>query len=154
MKFQCPWCSRSKYWLLEDCRFKCSSCRRSFTDQRKSVRISRFKLHEVVREFLFEHSTNTILTSVDIPRYMFLKIWAMMRVVMTQDVPGIFEGVVEVDETYVGGQWRNKRKVQRLQGTRRARGASKHTVFGILWRNGCVWAELVPGVESGTPFRA
>ena len=67
---------------------------------------------------------------------------------MTQDVPEVFEGVVEVDETYVGGQWRNKRKVQRLQGTKRGRGTSKHPVFGILCRNGYVWAELVPGVES------
>jgi transposase len=104
----------------------------------------------VVQEFLLEHSTNTILTRVDISRYMLLKILTTMRMVMTQDVPEVFEGEVEVDETYVGGQWRNKRKVQRLQGTKRGRGTSKHPVFGILCRNGYVWAELVPGVESAT----
>ena len=99
---------------------------------------------------MLEHSTNTILTRVDISRYMLLKILTAMRMVMTQDVPEVFEGVVEVDETYVGGQWRNKRKVQRLQGTKRGRGTSKQPVFGILCRNGYVWAEMVPGVESAT----
>ena len=150
MKFQCSRCSSNKYWLLGDGRFRCSSCRRSFTDSRQRVRISRSKLREVVQEFLLEHSTNTILTRVDISRYMLLKILTAMRMVMTQDVPEVFEGVVEVDETYVGGQWRNKRKVQRLQGTKRGRGTSKQPVFGILCRNGYVWAELVPGVESAT----
>ena len=150
MKFQCSRCSSNKYWLLGDGRFRCSSCRRSFTDSRQRVRISRSKLREVVQEFLLEHSTNTILTRVDISRYMLLKILTAMRMVMTQDVPEVFEGVVEVDETYVGGQWRNKRKVQRLQGTKRGRGTSKQPVFGILCRNGYVWAEMVPGVESAT----
>lgn len=99
---------------------------------------------------MLEHSTNTNLTRIDISRYMLLKILTMMRLVMIQDAPEVFEGAVEVDETYLGGKWKNKRKVQRSQGTKRGRCMSKQLVFGILCRNGYVWTEVVPGVEAAT----
>jgi len=57
---------------------------------------------------------------------------------------------VEVDETYLGGQWKNKRKTIREAGTKRGRGTKKQPVFGILCRNGTVWAEVVNDVEAGT----
>ena len=55
---------------------------------------------------------------------------------MTKDVPEIFSGTVEVDETYLGGQWKNKRKTIRDKGSKRGRGTKKQPVFGILCRNG------------------
>jgi hypothetical protein len=57
---------------------------------------------------------------------------------MLRDIPEVFEGESEVDETYLGGQGKNKRKVQRFQGTKRGRGTSKQLVFGILYFNGFV----------------
>jgi hypothetical protein len=56
----------------------------------------------------------------------------IIREGMLRDIPGVFEGAVEVDGTYVGGQWKNKRKVQQSRGTQRGRGKSKHPIFGIL----------------------
>ncbi len=35
-------------------------------------------------------------------------------------------------------------------GSKRGRGTSKQAVFGILCRNGQVWAEVVPNVEANT----
>jgi transposase len=69
---------------------------------------------------------------------------------MARDIPSAFSGVVEVDETYLGGAWRNKRRSQRAQGTLRGRGTTKQAVFGILARGGQVWAEVVPNVEAKT----
>ncbi|MCK9593295.1 MAG: transposase, partial [Methanoregula sp.] len=66
-----------------------------------------------------------------------------IRIVLVKDVPEIFSGTVEVDETYVGGQWKNKRKTIRDHGTKRGRDTKKQPVFGILCRNGQVWAEVV-----------
>jgi hypothetical protein len=64
----------------------------------------------------------------------------LIRRALTQDVPDIFSGTVEVDETYLGGQWKNKRKTIREAGTKRGRDIKKQPVFGILCRNGTVWA--------------
>jgi transposase len=69
---------------------------------------------------------------------------------MAQDVPPIFHGTVEVDETYVGGQRKNQRKPQRAQATKRGRGTAKTPVFGILCRGGAVWAQIVPDVQAAT----
>jgi transposase-like protein len=69
---------------------------------------------------------------------------------MAQDLPPAFSGVVEIDETYLGGAWKNRRRAERGQGTRRGRGTSKQAVFGILCRGGQVWAEIVPNVEAKT----
>jgi transposase len=64
-----------------------------------------------------------------------------------KDVQEIFSGTVEVDETYLGGQWKNKRKFIRDYGSKRGRGTTKQPIFGILCRNGLVWAEIVDNVE-------
>jgi transposase len=65
---------------------------------------------------------------------------------MLHEVPPIFRGEVEIDETYLGGAWKNKRRSQRERG----RGTSKAPVFGILCRGSQVWARVVPNVETRT----
>jgi transposase-like protein len=150
MKHICPECSNNKVWSLKDGRFRCSKCRETFSDPRHKIRISKVKLRRIVQEFLLEHSTNIILSRVDISKYMLLKILTLLRVAINQDLPEVFEGTVEVDETYLGSQWKNKRlSVKRnLPKAKRGRGTNKQAVFGILCRKGKVWADLINGVEA------
>ena len=53
----------------------------------------------------------------------------------------MFSGTVEVDETYLGGKWKNKRLSERKKGTFRGRETRKTPVFGILCWGGKVWAQ-------------
>jgi transposase-like protein len=72
-----------------------------------------------------------------------------LRDVMSLDVPGVLSGTVEVDETYIGPQWRNLPWSVRKRGTKRGRGTSKQPVFGIIERGrGVVRAFLVPDVKK------
>jgi transposase len=85
-----------------------------------------------------------------IERKRVLRALTIIRTSLTKDVPEIFSGTVEVDETYIGGQWKNKRKFVRDQGSKRGRSSKKQPVFGILCRNGTVWAEVVDSVGAET----
>jgi transposase-like protein/DNA-directed RNA polymerase subunit RPC12/RpoP len=151
MKTNCPKCkNESNFWRLKDDRLKCANCRHKFTVKKKKAEINTGILKQVISEFGLEHSTNTILDRVNVSKYKLLKTLALLRKEMIKDVPEVFEGIVEVDETYLGGQWKNKRlwvKKQQKQ-SKKGRGTTKQPAFGILCRNGKIWAELVSGVEA------
>jgi hypothetical protein len=56
----------------------------------------------------------------------------IVKRVLTKDVPGIFSGTVEVDETYLGGQWKNKRKIIRDMSTKRGRRTKIKRIIKLL----------------------
>jgi len=95
-------------------------------------------------------SSARVADEARIDRKKVLRALTLAREVMARDIAPAFEGTVEIDETYLGGSWRNKRKDVRAKGSKRGRGTSKQPVFGILCRNGQVWAEIVPNVEADT----
>jgi transposase len=114
------------------------------------LRLTKDQWKAIIKWFLLEQSSQNIALRTSIKRLRVLRSLTIIRRVLTKDVPGIFFGTVEVDETYLGGQWKNKRKSIRDQGTKRGRGTRKQPVFGILCRNGTVWAEVVDDVEAET----
>jgi transposase len=150
MVLKCPRCKSRKFWQLSDGRVKCVRCKLRFSKRNNKPPIRQNLLRKVIEEFLLEHSTNVILERVDISKYKLLKVLTLLRIVMTMDVPDVFSGTVEVDETYLGGQMKNRRKKERLKlgKNRRGFGTVKQAVFGIFCRKGKVWAEVVPGTEA------
>ena len=100
--------------------------------------------------FLKGFSAMGIAEETGYDRKRILRALLIIRTVMAGDIPKVFSGKVEVDETYLGGQWRNKRRSQRKMPAKRGRGTQKTPVFGILCRSGKVWAEIVPDVEAKT----
>jgi len=90
-----------------------------------------------------------------ISHYSVIRATKILRQAMVRDVPGIFSGTVEVDETYLGGQKKNKRKSQLRKEkeifgreSKRGFGTTKQAVFGILARSGMVFAKLVDNTEA------
>jgi len=148
---KCLQCNNTKkFWKLKDGRFRCSICRKSFTSKKKLPKLSKKIIKKVISEFVLEHSTNAILKRVNISKYKLLKLLTLIRIVMTKDVPDVFSGIVEVDETYLGGQMKNRKQKDRIKygKNRRGFGTIKQPVFGILCRAGKVYAEIVPDTEA------
>ena len=141
---------KKKFWKTKDKRLKCKSCKKIFKPKKNFCNISENILKKIISEFVLEHSTNMILERVKITKYKLFKILTMIRLAMTKDVPDVFEGTVEVDETYLGGQWKNKRLGIKRKSifSKKGKGTTKQPVFGILCRNGKVWAELIGKVEA------
>ena len=151
MKRECPKCKTTPvFWKLKDGRIKCKNCGSRIAINKGRIRIEKGILKKIVSEFVLEHSTNMILNRVDVSKYKLLKTLTLLRMKMTRDLPEVFEGTVEVDETYLGGQWKNKRLSLKktVKQSKRGRGTTKQPVFGILCRNGKVWAELINNVEA------
>jgi transposase len=108
----------------------------------------RSKLTKKQRRNLIEHfvAGTTARTAADLvgvnkntAQLFFLKL--RMLITEKQDSKVIFEGEVEVDESYFGG----KRKGKRGRGA-----AGKVPVFGLLKRGGKVFAEIIPDAKSKT----
>jgi len=57
---------------------------------------------------------------------MILRALTYVRIAFQQDIPDVFLDTVEVDETYIGGQWKNKRLNEQSKGAKRGRGQPKH----------------------------
>jgi hypothetical protein len=65
-----------------------------------------------------EQSSNSIAEQTGFEQRRVFIALTKIRFVMAKDIPEIFSGTVEVDETYLGGQWKNKRKTIRDNGTK------------------------------------
>jgi transposase len=142
-KIACPKCNSKKLYKLQSGKRRCARCRYEFIPHKLPLTFTRDEWKQIIHLFLMEQSSNSINEQTGFEQRRILRALTKIRFVMMHDVPEIFSGTVEVDETYLGGQRKNKRKTIRDKGTKRGRGTEKQPVFGILCRNGTVWADVV-----------
>ena len=147
---KCPKCNYTKQWAIRRGKLKCAECRYEWLPDKLPLRLTKRQWQKVIRFFMLGLSSNKIVTETKTDKRRVLRALNTTREIMIRDIPEVFEGTVEVDETYIGGQWKNKRKSERAKGAKRGRGTSKQPVFGILCRSGYVWAKVVPNVEADT----
>ncbi|MFQ6030039.1 MAG: IS1595 family transposase [Dehalococcoidia bacterium] len=128
---------------------RCARCR---SDWRRGLplRLTRHQWEALLRCHVQGLSAQAIAQETGLHRQRVLRALMRLRQRMLREVPPVFRGTVEVDETYLGGAWKNKRSSQRRGGTQRGRGTTKTPVLGILCRGGQVWAKVVPDVEAQT----
>jgi transposase len=104
----------------------------------------------VVYCFTLGLSCNRVAEVTGLERKRVLRALNCLREALLLERHEAFTGIVEVDETYVGGQRRNMRQAKRSVPSKHGRGTSKTPVFGILCRQGKVWAEVVPNIHADT----
>lgn len=149
-KLRCPRCQHEKSWSVRRGKRRCGACCYEWVAKALLLRMTAAEWRRLLRWFVLGQSAAVIAQEARLERKRVLRALLLVRQAMARDVPPVFSGVVEVDETYLGGAWRNKRLGERAQGTKRGRGTTKQAVFGILCRGGQVWAEVVPNVGAKT----
>ena len=154
-KAKCRKCGGKKFWKVRRDKFRCKNCLYEFKSRIGGISLTKYQWKKLLKWFLRCQSVNVVCEETGISKYKVLKALNLVRQVMVRDVPGNFGGVVEVDETYLGGQKKNKRKSQlkkdrKIFGkeSKRGFGTTKQPVFGILCRQGKVFARLVDDTEA------
>ncbi len=153
----CPQCGFSRAWKLRREHRKCKRCRKEWSPawRVKGFRASLEEWRVVVRTFLRDRTGTLVAEAVRVERHTAHRMLHHLRVLMTADIPDPFNGIVEIDETFIGGQWRNKPWRIRRKGTKRGHGTSKQAVFGMLSRDTRqVIAFPIPNLRSETLLAA
>lgn len=151
-RLKCPQCGHAKYWILSGERRRCAHCRHDWRPGRLPLRLTSRDWRQVLGWVVRGLSAQAIARETGLRRERVLRGLTVVRRAMQGDVPPIFQGTVEVDETYVGSRWRNWRAPRRRRGSKPGRGTLKTPVFGILCRGGQVWAQVVPDLAVHTLF--
>jgi len=128
---------------------RCARCRHDWRPG-LPLRLARHQWQALLRWHVRGLSAQAISRETRLHPQRILRALTGLRQRMAAEVPPVFRGTVEVDETYLGGAWKNLRGPQRWQRTHCGRGTSKTPVFGILCRGGLVWAQIVPDVQAQT----
>lgn len=149
-RHKCPRCGFTKAYVIRREKRRCARCKYEWQPERFPLRFTSSQWRSVAMTFFKGFASQAIALETGFDRKRILRALLLIRKTMALDIPKVFSGAVEVDETYLGGQWKNKRKSHKIGGTKRGRGTTKTPVFGILCRSGKVWAEVVPDVEAKT----
>ena len=150
----CPRCQKRKFYRVRRGKLRCRNCLYEFKPKLGNLRLNRRQWKQIIFWFVLDQPLLRIQDQTGTSYYSTVKAVSLLRRLMTKDVPGIFSGTVEVDETYLGGQKKNKRKSvllkERQEGkeSERGFGTRKQPVFGILARSGKVFAHLVDDTEA------
>ena len=150
LRAKCRKCFGKKFWRVRRGKLRCRKCGYEFVPKIGGINLTKYQWKALLKWFLRCQSINVITEETKISKYKTLKALNMVRKAMAIDVPEIFSGVIEVDETYLGGQWKNKRKSVKKKQTqsKRGLGTTKQPVFEILTREGKVWATIVSDTEA------
>jgi len=151
MKLVCIKCNGKKFWKLSNGEYRCKVCRKDIKPRLVvGMKLTKRQWIKLIDLYFLGANGPALKEKLGMSLVTINKALRILRTCMALDVPDIFSGTVEVDETYLGGQWKNKRKsVKKNQiVSKRGLGTTKQPAFGILARNGQVWAELVEGVEA------
>lgn len=153
----CPHCGYSRSWTLRRSHRRCKKCRKEWSPGTQFLvngfHFSRKEWSDICRAFLDFETIECVKEQCSISYATSQKSVCLLRTVMTQDIPEMFSGICEADETFIGGAWKNKNIHIRRQGSQRGRGTHKQEIFGIVCRQQRqvrVW--LVPNAKKKTIF--
>lgn len=147
---RCPRCRYPKSWKVRRGKRRCAACRYEWKPRGLPLRLTRAQWRRLLRWFLLAQSTVVIARETRLDRKRVLRALPLVRQAMASDVPPAFPGAIELDETLLERLRKNESTAPHRQGKKPGRGATKQAVFRIMWREGQVRAEVIPGLDART----
>ena len=149
---------------LSDGRFLCLRCHYKFSILTNTYLQRSFlpadSWYELLWWFIYEFTANKTAKETKLSQRLIHRCFSKIRDAIYQYEEaemGKFFGIVEVDETYIGPRFRNRRKqkrdfLKRIGVVKRGRGSKilQQPVFGMYQRNGRVYIEFVSNAEKKT----
>ncbi len=147
---ECPYCNSKKISKKSEKkqqnRYQCQECKKSFTVTVGTIFHSAKKLSVWFMVLVLMLNAKKGLSTHQVSRDLGIRqhtIWSIMKKIreaMTTGESELLKGIVEMDETYIGGKPRKDNN--KKSDSKRGRGTNKTAVIGMVERNGKVKAEV------------